>query len=83
MTQLILFGISFLYGGVLRVAYFLQALLAKKTNIRVVTVILDFFWCAAAAVGFFLISLFFAGGTFCFFMLCGALAGFFLVAVWL
>lgn len=83
MTQLILFAISFLYGGVLRVTYFLQTLLAKKTNLKAVTVILDFLWCALAAGGFFLISLFFAAGTFYFFMLCGALAGFFLVAIWL
>lgn len=83
MTQLILFLISFAYGGVLRVTYFLQVLLAKKTALKPVTVILDFFWCALAALGFFAISLFLAGGTFYFYMLCGTLAGFFLVSIWL
>ncbi len=83
MTQIVLFAIAFAYGCVLRVIYFLQALLAKKTALFPVTIILDFFWCALAATGFFLIALFLAGGGFYFYMLCGTLAGFFLVAIWL
>lgn len=83
MTQLALFAIAFAYGGVLRVLYFLQVLLAKKTALKAVTVILDIVWCAVAFCGFFLISLLLAGGGFYFYMLCGTLGGFFLVAIWL
>ena len=83
MTQIALFGICLLLGAFLRVLYFLQTLLAKRTALRGVTITLDFLWCAVAATSFFLVSLFFAGGGFYFYMLCGSLAGFFLVAVWL
>lgn len=83
MTQIALFFICFLLGGLLRVLYFLQSLLAKKTALRGVTITLDFLWCAVAATSFFLVSLFFAGGSFYFYMLCGTLAGFFLVATFL
>lgn len=83
MTQLLLFAAAFALGGLLRVIYFLQSALAKKTNIFAVTVVLDFLWCAAAFSCFFLVSLFLAGGSFHFYMLCGTLAGFFLVAIWL
>ena len=83
MTQPVLFAIAFALGAALRVIYFLQNLLAKRTAIRAVTVVLDFLWCAVAFSAFFLVSLFLAGGSFHFYMLCGTLAGFFLVSVWL
>ena len=83
MSRIALFFICFLLGGVLRVLYFLQSLLAKKTALKGVTFTLDFLWCAVAGTSFFLISLLLAGGGFYFYMLCATLAGFFLVSIWL
>lgn len=77
LQQLFLFGAANFLGNVLFLFYFLQRLLAKKTNLLPVTVILDLIWCGAAFFSFLLLSIYFAGGQFHFFALCGTLAGFF------
>lgn len=83
MTQFLLFLVSFVSGAALRPVYFLERLLAKKTALKPVTIILDVLFCACCLVVFLLLSHLLAFGKFHFFMLCGVLAGFFLVSIWL
>ncbi|MDR2201488.1 MAG: hypothetical protein LBP26_01785 [Clostridiales bacterium] len=70
-------------GGFLRVPYFLQRALAKKTALPPVTIILDFLWCLLAFGSLFLFTFFVTGGEFRLFIICGILAGFFTVSIWL
>ncbi len=75
--QFLLFLAAFGLGLAAYALYVLQRLLAKKTKLAPVTVILDFLFCALAFTAFLLLSIYLAYGQFYLFMALGALAGFF------
>lgn len=77
--ELFLFGIFNFIGSLLFVTYFLQRLLAKKTRIIALTIILDLLWCVFAAFVYLYSSVFLTEGQFKLYTFCSFLIGFFMM----
>lgn len=81
IEQLLIFGICFLLGIVLRLAYKSVTFLEKKTNLLAVTIILDISLCLVAAAAYTAIIFFMCEGQIFVFSISAIILGFGLTAL--